>query len=64
MNRPDGSSIGLPLSVLQHSPFHDFFAPGLLLLLFVLVYWPLAPGRTFSASASSGPRRATMTTEA
>jgi menaquinone-dependent protoporphyrinogen oxidase len=35
MNRPDGSSIGLPLSVLQHSPFHDFFAPGLLLLLFV-----------------------------
>ena len=37
---------------------------GLLLVLFVLVYWPLAPGRAFSASASSGPRRATMATEA
>jgi hypothetical protein len=35
VNRPDGSTIGLPLSVLQHSPFHDFFVPGLLLLLLV-----------------------------
>ena len=37
---------------------------GLLLLLFLLLYWPLAPGRAFFASASSGRRRATMTTEA
>ncbi len=35
VNRPDGSTLGLPLSVLQHSPFHDFFVPGLLLLLLV-----------------------------
>jgi hypothetical protein len=34
---------------------------GLLLLLFVLVYWPLAPGAAFSPPASIGPRRAKMT---
>ena len=28
---PDGSWIGLPLSVLQHAPFVDFFMPGLIL---------------------------------
>jgi menaquinone-dependent protoporphyrinogen oxidase len=33
--RPDGSMIGLPLSVLQHAPFHDFLVPGLLLLVVV-----------------------------
>jgi menaquinone-dependent protoporphyrinogen oxidase len=35
VNRPDGSLMGVPLSVLQHSPFRDFFVPGLLLLSIV-----------------------------
>jgi menaquinone-dependent protoporphyrinogen oxidase len=35
MGRPDGSLIGMPLAVLRHSPFHDFFIPGL--LLFVVI---------------------------
>ncbi len=30
---PDGSSIGLPLSLLEHSPFKDFLIPGLVLVL-------------------------------
>ena len=29
--RPDGSILGIPLSVLAHSPFHDFLVPGLVL---------------------------------
>ena len=29
--RPNGSIIRLPLGVLEHTPFHDFFIPGLLL---------------------------------
>jgi hypothetical protein len=32
---PDGSRTGLPLSLLEHSPFHDFLVPGLLLAGFV-----------------------------
>jgi menaquinone-dependent protoporphyrinogen oxidase len=32
---PDGSLLQLPLSVLTHSPFQDFFVPGLLLILVV-----------------------------
>lgn len=36
---------------------------GLLLLLFVLIYWPLAPTRAFS-SASTGPRRAPVNRQA
>ena len=31
---PSGTSIGLPLSTLDLSPFSDFFIPGLLLFLF------------------------------
>jgi menaquinone-dependent protoporphyrinogen oxidase len=31
--RPDGSILGMPLSLLEHSPFHDFLIPGLVLLL-------------------------------
>ncbi|MEI9938577.1 MAG: hypothetical protein WDO69_15275 [Pseudomonadota bacterium] len=31
MWNPDGSIIRLPLSLLEHSPFRDFFIPGLLL---------------------------------
>ena len=30
---PDGSSIGLSLSLLQHSPFENYFVPGIDLLL-------------------------------
>lgn len=30
---PDGSSIGLSLSLLQHSPFENYFVPGIVLLL-------------------------------
>jgi menaquinone-dependent protoporphyrinogen oxidase len=32
---PDGSLMRLPLSLLEHSPFHDFRVPGLLLAIFV-----------------------------
>jgi menaquinone-dependent protoporphyrinogen oxidase len=41
--RPDGSLIRMPLSVLAHSPFHDFLVPGLLLLVIV------GAGNTWSA---------------
>ena len=30
---PDGSSIGLSLSWLEHSPFENYFVPGIVLLL-------------------------------
>lgn len=40
---PDGSLMQMPLWMLQHSPFHDFLVPGLLLLLVVGV------GNTWSA---------------
>ena len=30
---PDGSNLGMPLSMLEHSPFSDFLIPGLVLLL-------------------------------
>lgn len=30
--KPDGSSIGLSLDLLKHSPFENFFIPGILLL--------------------------------
>ncbi len=33
--RPDGSSLRMAVALLRHSPFHDFFLPGLLLLLVV-----------------------------
>lgn len=33
--RPDGSLLRMPLSLLDHTPFHDFFLPGLLLLLVI-----------------------------
>ena len=29
--RPDGTILGIPVSVLAHSPFHDFLIPGLVL---------------------------------
>jgi len=35
ISRPDGSLVGMPLSALHHSPFHDFLIPGL--LLFVVI---------------------------
>ncbi|MFZ5807741.1 MAG: hypothetical protein ACOY16_00515 [Chloroflexota bacterium] len=38
MLAPDGSLIGMPLSVLAHSPFHSFFVPGLVLFTLVGVY--------------------------
>jgi hypothetical protein len=31
LRAPDGSILGMPLSVLQHAPFIDFFMPGLIL---------------------------------
>ena len=30
---PDGSSMKMPLSMLKHSPFNDFFIPGLVLFI-------------------------------
>lgn len=41
--RPDGSLIGMPLSLLEHSPFPDFLIPGLF-LFFVLGVFPLLVG--------------------
>jgi menaquinone-dependent protoporphyrinogen oxidase len=35
VSRPDGSLVHLPLSLLEHSPFHDFLVPGLLLVALV-----------------------------
>lgn len=32
---PDGSSLSLPVSVLDHSPFSSFFIPGLFLVILV-----------------------------
>jgi len=32
---PSGNSFGLPLTLLDHSPFTDFLIPGLILLLFL-----------------------------
>ena len=29
---PDGSNLGMPLSMLEHSPFPDFLIPGWILL--------------------------------
>ena len=35
---PDGSSMQMPLSMLQYSPFHDFSIPGLILFVANGVY--------------------------
>ena len=32
MLKPDGSNIGLSIELIKHSPFHDFFIPGFILL--------------------------------
>ncbi len=32
---PSGKLLGIPLSILAPSPFHDFLAPGVLLFCFV-----------------------------
>ena len=33
ISHPDGSGMGMPLSMLQHSPFHDYYIPGWILLI-------------------------------
>ncbi len=33
MNHPDGSSLQMPVYVLQYSPFTDYFIPGLILFV-------------------------------
>ncbi len=38
MLAPDGSLMGMPLSVMHDSPFTNFFIPGLILCLFIGVY--------------------------
>jgi cellulose synthase/poly-beta-1,6-N-acetylglucosamine synthase-like glycosyltransferase len=30
---PDGSSLGMEVSLLSHSPFHDFLIPGIILFI-------------------------------
>jgi hypothetical protein len=35
MYEPDGSALGLPLAVLERSPFPNFFVPGLILTIVV-----------------------------
>lgn len=37
---PDGSLLGMPLGLLQHSPFDNFLVPGIILLTF-LGFMPL-----------------------
>jgi len=37
---PSGNMIGMPISLLQHSPFHNFLIPGIILLTF-LGFMPL-----------------------
>jgi hypothetical protein len=38
MLAPDGSIMSMPLSMLEHSPFPNFFLPGALLFTFVGIY--------------------------
>lgn len=33
ITQPDGSSLGMPLSLLTHTPFHNFLVPGIILLI-------------------------------
>ncbi|MEP7233678.1 MAG: hypothetical protein ABI778_00150 [Ignavibacteriota bacterium] len=33
ISHPDGSGFGMPLSILQYSPFTDFFIPGIILFI-------------------------------
>ena len=33
ISHPDGSGMGMPLSMLQHSPFQDYYIPGWILLI-------------------------------
>ncbi len=33
MMYPDGSGFGMPLSILAHTPFHDFLIPGIILFV-------------------------------
>jgi hypothetical protein len=35
MARPDGALLGMPVSLLQHSPFPNFLVPGVVLTLIV-----------------------------
>jgi hypothetical protein len=35
LTAPDGSNLGMPLSMLESTPFHDFLIPGWLLLVVV-----------------------------
>ena len=38
VNRPDGSGIGLPLTLLRNSCFDDFLIPGIILFIFNGLY--------------------------
>ena len=53
VSAPDGSALGLPLELLEHSPFRDYFIPGLVLL--VVNARAILPG-VFSPSADPGQR--------
>ncbi len=33
VSAPNGSALGIPLELLEHSPFQDYFIPGLVLLV-------------------------------
>lgn len=60
--RPDGSLYGMPLSLLEHSPFVTFLIPGLLLVLVIGVGHMIAgtlvmrrtPGASVMAGAAGG----------
>lgn len=55
--RPDGSALGMPLSLLAHTPFRTFLVPGLLLLVVVgavnLAAAALQAARSDAASPTS-----------
>ncbi len=44
---PDGSSLQFPLELLQHTPFNNFFIPGILLFISVGILGSLAMVVTF-----------------
>jgi hypothetical protein len=52
---PDGSLLGMPLSLLQHSPFDNFLIPGIILLTFLGfmplgIAWALITRQNFPAA--------------
>jgi hypothetical protein len=64
MTLPDGSGFGMPVSMLEHSPFETFFVPGLLLFAFLgllplvatVLVWTSRSSQAGRVGAPSGRR--------